>query len=131
MRIPAAFRAISGSVAPSGSTATGMPTRETAGHLVDVILTRDVWMHRDDIARATRRQLRLDRAIDGAIVADVVAEWAGRHGQPFELNLTGPAGGYFAQSHGGERLDLDAVEFCRVLSGRVTGERLLGVRVLF
>lgn len=131
MRIPAALRRISGTVAPGGSTAAGMPARDTLGHLVDAIITRDVWMHRVDIARATRRDLSLDPASDGAIVADVVAEWAGRHGQPFELILTGPAGGAFAQGDGGERLELDAVEFCRVLSGRAEGNGLLGVRVLF
>lgn len=131
MRIPAAFRRISGSVAAGGSTAAGMPARDTLGHLVDVIITRDVWTHRVDIARATGRDLRLDPDTDGAIVADVVAEWAGRHGQPFELTLTGPAGGTFAQGDGGERLELDAVELCRVLSGRAEGDGLLGVRVLF
>ncbi|MFC5728629.1 MULTISPECIES: maleylpyruvate isomerase family mycothiol-dependent enzyme [Nocardioides] len=131
MRIPAAFRRISGSVAAGGSTAAGMPSRDTLGHLVDVIITRDVWTHRVDIARATGRDLPLDPETDGAIVADVVAEWAGRHGQPFELTLTGPAGGAFAQGDEGERLELDAVEFCRVLSGRADGDGLLGVRVLF
>lgn len=131
MRVPAPLRRISASVAPGGSTAAGMPARDTLGHLVDVIITRDVWMHRVDIARATGRDEPLDPRTDGAIVADVVAEWAGRHGQPFELTLTGPAGGHFAQGVGGERLELDAVEFCRVLSGRAEGEGLLGVRVLF
>lgn len=131
MRIPAAFRRISGSIAPGGSTAAGMPERDSLGHLVDVIITRDVWMHRVDIARATGRDLPLDAGTDGVIVADVVAEWAGRHGQPFELTLTGLAGGAFAQGDGGERLELDAVEFCRVLSGRAEGDGLLGVRVLF
>ena len=131
MRIPAPLRRISGPVAAGGSTAVGMPARETLGHLVDVVVTRDVWTHRVDIARATGRDLRLDPETDGAIVADVVAEWAGRHGQPFELTLTGPAGGGFAQGRGGERLELDAVEFCRVLSGRAEGDGLLGVRVLF
>lgn len=131
MRVPAALRRISGSIAPGGSTPVGMPARETVGHLLDVIITRDVWTHRVDIARATGRDVRLDPKTDGAIVADVVAEWAGRHGQPFELTLTGPAGGAFAQGNGGERLELDAVEFCRVLSGRAEGDGLLGVRVLF
>lgn len=131
MRIPAAFRRISVSIAPGGSTAAGMPERDTLGHLLDVVLTRDVWTHRIDIARATGRDLTLDPRTDGALVADVVAEWAGRHGQPFELTLTGPAGGTFAQGEGGERLELDAVEFCRVLSGRAEGDGLLGVRVLF
>ena len=28
---------------------------------------------------------------DGRIVADVVAEWSRRHGQPYVLTLTGPA----------------------------------------
>lgn len=131
MRIPSALRRISGPVAPGGSTAAGMPARETLGHLVEVVITRDVWMHRADIARATGRELLLDPGTDGTIIADVVAEWAGRHGQPFELTLTGPAGGTFAQGDGGERLELDRVEFCRVLSGRAEGNGLLGVRVLF
>lgn len=131
MRVPAPLRRISGPVAPGGSTADGMPARDTLGHLVDVIITRDVWTHRVDIARAIGRDVPLDPSTDGAIVADVVAEWAGRHGQPFELTLTGPAGGEFAQGDGGQRLELDAVEFCRVLSGRAEGEGLLGVRVLF
>lgn len=131
MRVPAALRRISGPVASGGSTAAGMPARDTVGHLVDVIITRDVWMHRVDIARATGRDLSLDSATDGALVADVVAEWAQRHGQPFELTLSGPAGGEFSQGDGGERLELDAIEFCRALSGRADGDGLLGVRVLF
>jgi uncharacterized protein (TIGR03083 family) len=131
MRIPALLRRVSGSVAPGGSTAAGMPARETLGHLVDVVITRDVWTHRVDIARATGRDLRLDPGTDGAIVADVVADWAERHGQPFVLTLNGPAGGTFTQGDRGERLDLDAVEFCRALSGRAEGDGLLGARVLF
>jgi uncharacterized protein (TIGR03083 family) len=131
MRIPSALRRISGPVPPGGSTASGMPERDTLGHLLDVIITRDVWTHRVDIARATGRDLVLDPDTDGPIVADVVAEWAERHRQPFELALGGPAGGTFAQGDGGQRLQLDAVEFCRVLSGRAEGEGLLGVRVPF
>ena len=50
---------------------------------------------------------------------------AGCHGQPCTLHLTGPAGGTFAQGDGGEEITIDAVEFCRILSGRGTGEGLL------
>lgn len=50
-------------------------------------------MHRIDIARATGAPLRLSAGHDGVIVADVVGEWAGRHGQPCTLTLTGPADG--------------------------------------
>jgi len=67
-------------------------------------------------------------------VADVVAEWARRHGQPFLLDLTGPAGGTYASGPGlprAERLSLDAVEFCRTLSGRGRAAGLLTTVVPF
>jgi hypothetical protein len=68
---------------------------------------------------------------DGRIVADVVAEWARRHSQPFTLELTGPAGGTYTSEKGGERLVMDATEFCRVLAGRVEGDGLLTTIVPF
>jgi uncharacterized protein (TIGR03083 family) len=101
------------------------------GYLIDVILTRDVWMHRCDIARATDRPMQLTAAHDGAIVADVVAEWAGRHRRPYTLRLTGPAGGHWSSGTGGPNLELDALEFCRTLSGRQHGDGLLAVAVPF
>jgi len=55
---------------------------------------------------------------DGRLIADYVAEWAGIHGQSFELVLTGPAGGTFTQGVGGEHVEIDALEFVRTLSGR-------------
>jgi uncharacterized protein (TIGR03083 family) len=97
----------------------------------DVILTRDTWMHRVDVSVATGRPLELTAAHDGRIVADVVAEWARRHGEPFELTLTGPAGGEFTGGTGGAQLTLDAVEFCRTLSGRLPGEGILSQFVPF
>ena len=66
---------------------------------------------------------------DGAIVADVVAEWAQRHGQPYRLTLTGPAGGDWGT--GGQAIEMDAVQFCRVLSGRGEGSGLLATEVPF
>ena len=53
------------------------------GYLVDTIFTRDTWMHRLDISRATGRPMELTAGHDGRLVADVVTEWARRHGQPF------------------------------------------------
>src|SRR5262249_46144395 len=47
----------------------------TIGYLIDVILTRDPWMHRVDIARASGAAHVLTADHDGVIVADVVAEW--------------------------------------------------------
>jgi hypothetical protein len=108
-------------------------TEETwrMGYLVDVILTRDTWMHRVDLARATDRPMELTADHDGRIVADVVAEWARRHGQPFTLHLTGPAGGDYVSGTGGAELAIDAVEFCRTLSGRAPGSGLLAQAVPF
>jgi len=104
----------------------------TFGFLIDTILTRDPWMHRIDILRATGRGPLLSADHDGVLVADVAAEWAGRHGQPCTLRLTGPAGGSWAFGAGsGPDLELDAVEFCRTLSGRTTGAGLLAVQVPF
>ncbi|GAA5138996.1 hypothetical protein [Pseudonocardia adelaidensis] len=54
----------------------------------------------------------------------------GRHGMPHLLRLSGPAGGRWNAGDGPE-LELDAVEFCRVPSGRGHGEGLLGVEVPF
>ena len=101
------------------------PDREwwRIGFLLDVVLTRDTWMHRVDIARATGREPQLTPGHDGVLIADVVAEWAQRHGRPYRLRLTGPAGGEWSSGADGDGgglddIELDAVEFCRLLSGR-------------
>jgi uncharacterized protein (TIGR03083 family) len=130
MRFPRPLRRIRGSVPQSGST-TGMPDSASLGHTMEVIYTRDVWMHRVDIARATGRPLELDPRVDGRIVEDVVAEWAARHAEAFHLTLTGPAGGEFRHGDGGPQIELDAVEFCRTISGRTPGDGLLSALVLF
>jgi hypothetical protein len=88
-------------------------------------------MHRIDISRAVGRPVHLTPDHDGALVADVATEWAGRHGNPCRLELTGPAGGTWSFGTGGPRLELDAVEFCRTLSGRGTGDGLLATEVPF
>lgn len=92
----------------------------TLGYLTDVIFTRDTWMHRVDISRATGREVRLTAEHDGVLVADIAREWLARHGQPVTLILGGPAGGTFTQGTGGPVVEIDAVEFCRVMSGRST-----------
>jgi uncharacterized protein (TIGR03083 family) len=94
-------------------------------YLLDVGFTRDVWTHRIDICEATGRAMHLTADHDGRLVADIVAEWASIHGQPFELVLEGPAGGKFSQGVDGERVDIDAIEFIRVLSGRLPGTGVL------
>ena len=101
------------------------------GYLVDTIMNRDFWMHRVDLTRATGLEMILTSEHDGVIVADVVNEWARAHGQPYRLVLDGVAGGTFAQGQKGEEIRVDAVEFCRVLSGRGHGSGLLSQKVPF
>lgn len=103
------------------------------GYLVDTILTRDAWLHRVDLCRALGRPIELSADHDGVIIADVVGEWAARHGRPFVLTLTGPAGGTFSVGAPDEpgTLQLDAVEFCRIVSGRAPGDGLLRTEVPF
>ena len=94
-------------------------------YLLDVGFTRDVWAHRIDIAVATGRPMALTADHDGRLVADLVAEWAGIHGQPFDLVLTGPAGGHVVQGFDGEHVELDALDLVRTLSGRLPGAGVL------
>lgn len=130
-RMPAAVRRLT---LPQTQDVGGRRERWTIGFLVDTILTRDPWMHRMDICRAVGREPVLTPEHDGTIVADVVAEWVERHGRPYRLHLTGPAGGTFGTEAGPE-LTLDAVDFCRVLSGRPAADapdhELLAVAVPF
>jgi uncharacterized protein (TIGR03083 family) len=122
--LPAAVRALPVPFGPPLGT-------KPLGYLMDRIYTRDDWMHRADLARATGRPLELTPEHDGRIVADVVAEWARAHGQPYRLTLTGPAGGTWSRGTDGEDLTLDAIEFCRIVSGRAAGTGLLEHAVPF
>jgi uncharacterized protein (TIGR03083 family) len=94
-------------------------------YLLDVGFTRDVWAHRIDICAATAREVHATAEHDGRLVADIVAEWSALHGEPFELVLEGPAGGKYSQGVDGERVEINALEFIRVLSGRVPGTGVL------
>jgi hypothetical protein len=125
-RAPRVVRAL-----PVDSGSGTNPEKWKVGYLLEVVLTRDVWMHRIDLSRATGAEPLLSADHDGRIVADVVAEWARRHGRPFNLVLTGPAGGAYTQGCGGDDLELDAVEFCRILSGRGAAAGLLTEQVPF
>ena len=78
---------------------------------------------------------RLGDGHDGRIVAAAVAEWARRHGQPVSLQLNGSAGGRFVfggpAGSSAQELTPDAVEFCRIHSGRGEGTGLLAQEVPF
>lgn len=99
--------------------------------MFEVILTRDTWMHRVDVARATGRDMALTPQHDGRIVEDCVLDWAKKHGRPFSLVLGGPAGGRFEAGADGPLIEIDAIEFARALSGRGVRDEILATRVVF
>jgi uncharacterized protein (TIGR03083 family) len=98
--------------------------RRSVGYLVDLVITRDVWMHRVDISRAAGADLVLTLEHDGRLVADMVSDWASTHVDPFVLELTGPAAGVFVRGDAAPTR-VDAVEFLRIVSGRGSGDGVL------
>ena len=118
LTLPGPVRAVP---VPFGKPIGWRPVR----YLVDQVITRDVWMHRVDISRATGAALLLTADHDGRLVADIVADWAGTHADPFLLELTGPAGGSYRRGDPVGPTRLDAVEFVRIVSGRAAGDGVL------
>ncbi len=90
--------------------------------LFDMGFTRDTWMHRVDISRALGQPIPATADHDGRIIADIVAEWSTTLTDPFTLRLTGPAGGTYSRTSEptGETVTIDAIDLCRILSGRGT-----------
>lgn len=115
----------------TGSTPSGTGARIKLGHLFDVILTRDVWLHRIDMCRAIGRPLTFGTH-DRRVIEDVIAEWAERLDTGFDLTIDAPFVARYQAKDGGEHLRFDGVELCRVLSGRADHPSpLFDTKVLF
>jgi len=98
----------------------GGPAGDTLAYLLDVIYTRDIWMHRIDIARATGCELvrsEVEDAVVEQVMRDLDRTWTD---DPVRIELTGRVSGTW--SIGGAspttRIALDAVAACRLWSGR-------------
>jgi uncharacterized protein (TIGR03083 family) len=115
---------------PETQVVGGVPESWTFGFLFGVILTRDPFMHRLDISRATGSPMQATAEHEGVLVDDVVREWATRHGQSCRLELTGPAGGHWNFGEG-EHITMDAFDFCRAIGGRAKMTGLLAEQVPF
>lgn len=97
-------------------------------YLTDLIYTRDMWIHRLDLCRATGGAMRLEAAHDGRVVALVLRDLGrqlarGPRGGTVTVELTGPAGG--AWRLGGApaataTIRMDALDFNLLASGRLT-----------
>lgn len=94
---------------------------DNLGYLLDVIYSRDVWMHRIDISRAIARPMPHSDAED-AIVEQVVRDLQrGWSGPSFTLVLTGRVEGSWLVGNEGDEdqtVTEDCVALCRLLSGR-------------
>ncbi len=102
-------------------------------HLLDEVYTRDTWMHRLDIARATGRPFFTDANHDGRIVALVMRELdrvLAKHlrGESVRFLLRGTAGGAWlvGQSRQAQSsIEMDVLDFNIYASGRYTYEEAL------
>lgn len=98
-------------------------------YLMWVTHSRDTWMHRLDICRATNRPFEQTREHDGRInelvVRDVARKLKSRlNGHSLILTLTGIAGGTWQIGRGAPaaELEMDALDFNIFVSGRYSYE---------
>lgn len=135
-RIPAVVRAVRlplGLVYPMGTIWVPI------GYMSDVIMTRDMWMHRLDICRATNREMELSADHDGRITALVMRDLAGRlrrtaRDESVIYELSGPAGGVWLIRNGGGEpaatIRIGTLDFHLLASGRMSeGDALSMVEI--
>lgn len=103
-------------------------------YLTDLIYTRDTWSHRLDICRAIGREMVLTAEHDGRIMALVMRDLAVKlkrelKGVSLVCKLTGPAGGAWRIGSAEiptATIEMDALEFSRLSSGRLTADDVRG-----
>ncbi|MEV5964121.1 maleylpyruvate isomerase family mycothiol-dependent enzyme [Kribbella sp. NPDC051952] len=107
--------------------------RMSLGYIRDILLARDLWMHRDDVCQALGRSFDAGPYAD-ELIAQVIYDleasgpfWGDR--PAVVLELTGQGGGTYRLGRGEPvgRASTDAVGYMRMLSGRddntvVTGD---------
>ncbi len=98
-------------------------------HLMWIIHSRDTWMHRLDICRATNRPFEQTREHDGRINELVVLDVAKKlnkrlNGRAITLVLTGIAGGTWQIGKGdpAAEIEMDVLDFNIFVSGRFSYE---------
>jgi uncharacterized protein (TIGR03083 family) len=116
-RVPSAVRAL------RFKPGSGIPGWWSVGYFLDVIVPRDIWSHRLDVARATGRPMELTPGHDGRMTALVVRELAPRLGpEAVVYELGGPAGGTWRIGGGAPvaTIRMEALDFHRVASERLS-----------
>ena len=86
--------------------------------VADFIFTRDLFMHRIDIARATGRTLNVG-ADERRLIHDIVREWAQRSGADCTLTLEGEADARLSCGSGTRAaLSANTLDLCGLFAGR-------------
>lgn len=95
----------------------------TLGYVRDILLARDLWMHRDDVCQAVGRPFDPGPYAEEVIAqvmydVDAMSFWGER--PAVVLELTGPGGGTYRLGRGEPvgHAAVDAVSYMRTLSGR-------------
>lgn len=91
------------------------------GYLHDVLLPRNIWLARLDVAEAVGREHRFDdhdRTIVAQVVRDITHQW---REAPVTVELTGPAGGFWTIGTGPPTaaVRVAAIGLVRHLAGRL------------
>jgi uncharacterized protein (TIGR03083 family) len=100
------------------------------GYLTDLIYTRDMWMHRLDLCRATQREMVVTPEHDGRIVSLVMRDLAKKLAATLQkksivYHLSGRVGGTWqlgAKMPPAATIQLDVLDFNLLASGRLTPE---------
>ena len=102
------------------------------GYLTDLIYTRDMWMHRLDLCRATQREMVMTPEHDGRIVALVIRDLVRKltprlGGRAVAYELTGISGGCWSLGENVRpiaRITMDVLDFHLLASGRLPANEL-------
>lgn len=100
------------------------------GYLTDLIYTRDMWMHRLDLCRATQHEMVMTSEHDGRIVALVMRDLERKLAAKLRTtsmvyHLSGKSGGMWqfgAKVSPVTTIQLDVLDFNLLASGRLTPE---------
>ena len=116
-RVPGPLHRVRGSI--FFPAARGAP-ENTIDHFIRVLMPREAWMHRTDIAIAAQRPVGVG-AQDGEVVRQVIRDLAGTWSRPAViLDFSGPMGGRWSLGEGRPVAEVhsDPVSFVRLAAGR-------------
>jgi uncharacterized protein (TIGR03083 family) len=100
---------------------------DTIDYFIRVLMPREAWMHRTDIAIATGRPVGVgahDGEIVRQVIRDVACAWSG---PAMILDLTGPVGGRWllGEEQPVAEVHSDPVSYVRLAAGRLASEPLI------